>query len=219
MASNSNQFQHWSRHNRPRALSHPVVDSAATAGAPALAAGSSAQARVHSVSLGQYAADDFLPSVETVLPNPTGQVEGKDLPTSEMSDDEDVADEPCSPVWPVRPLNMKKMTWMWPELKRRDATCLEIEKQVECDGSSLEKLRRKLPGHCSLAPSEWQDTRTEGHRKRADELVRHEHDVLCPPHFFLSFFILYSFFFFTLLSKRYSWLSSSCHEFREYVSK
>lgn len=45
-----------------------------------------------------------------------------------------------------RPPNLKKMIWMWPELKRRNAVCQEIEKTTVCEeaGVSLEKLRENL---------------------------------------------------------------------------
>ena len=69
-----------------------------------------------------------------------------------VEDEEDKEEEDTAPE--PRPLaNLKKITWMWPELRRRNAICEEIEKLKMADDKdarslleSREKLKAKVTG-------------------------------------------------------------------------
>ena len=70
-----------------------------------------------------------------------------------VEDEEDKEEEDTTPEPAPSLANLKKITWIWPELRRRNATCEEIEKLKMADDKnarslleSREKLKAKVNG-------------------------------------------------------------------------
>ena len=85
-------------------------------------------------------------NVDTEGPSAAVDYEEEEEKEEEEEEEEEEKDTVQKPT--VTP-NLKKIAWVWPELKRRNAICEEIEEEMVFDGVSLVKLRQRLV--CCLA--------------------------------------------------------------------
>ena len=78
----------------------------------------------------------------TPVCNAESSAQGKEFDSMELQEKKDGEE-----TGDVGKPSLKKISWVWPELKRRDAICQELEKETFCDeesDTSLYQMRQKM---------------------------------------------------------------------------